>query len=104
VAPYRVGDAGAHGPLAVTPLDLGPGVAAFTVATEGALDLVLLRDPGAPTAFALPGERAVTTDGALVVVSLEGPPLALLARGGNLAVDGVVRASGGVSDRVVSED
>jgi len=103
LAPYRVGDVGADGPLAVTPIDQGPGVVAYTVTTADALDLVLLRSPGSPTSFTV-GEHAIATDGEMIVVSLSGAPLAVLVRGGNLTVDGVVRATGSPSTRVVSED
>lgn len=103
LAPWRAGATGADGPLEVTALDLGAGVAAWTVASEGALDLVLLRDPGAPTDLVLPDDTAVHTDGRLAIVELSGPPLALLARGTTLTVDGVVRATADGSDRVVDE-
>src|SRR5690606_34456872 len=42
LAPYRTGDEGAEGPLAVDALDLGDGVAAFRVQTADGDDAVIL--------------------------------------------------------------
>jgi len=92
LAPYRVGDQGPDGPLEVLPLDLGDGVAAWTVQSVAGLDLVMLREPDAPTAFTLPDGTDVETDGELLVV---GPDLALLVRGTTLSIDGQVRATEG---------
>jgi len=98
LAPYRVDggvpEGGGDGPLDVTPVDLGEGVVAYTVATDGALDLVLLRDPGAPTSLQLSDGTTVDTDAALAVVSVQGPPVALIARGTALSVDGAIRVTG----------
>jgi len=87
LAPYRVGDGGLDGPLTVTPVDLGEGVAAWTVESSATTDLVLLREPDAPTTFALPDGADLETDGELVIL---GSDLVLLARGTYLEVDGVV--------------
>ncbi len=103
LAPYRTGDDGADGPLAVTPLALGDGVAGFLVETADATDLVLLRSLDAPTTFEVDG-RAVTTDGALAIVSLEGPPLAVLARGATLEIAGTPRAPGAADAVSIAEN
>jgi hypothetical protein len=92
LAPYRVGDAGPDGPLGVTSLDLGAGVAAWTIEGGGHTDVVLLREADAPTTFVLPDGVEVETDAELVVV---GTDLALVVRGTTLEVDGVMRATTG---------
>ena len=95
LAPYRVGDAPGttDGPLTVTAVDLGPGVAAWTVETDGGTDLVLLREGGGPADFTAPTGEVVSTDAELAIVRLDGSQ-GLIARGTELSVDGVPVVTG----------
>jgi hypothetical protein len=76
----------------VTALSAPDGVAAFLVETAEATDVAVLRAPNAPGAVALPGGGLVETDGELALVTLEGsPPIALVARGSRVEVNGEPR-------------
>ena len=96
LAPYRVGDTGADGPLVVTPLRLASGeppetlgLAGFVVQTAEHRDLVLVRLPTAPETLTLPGGLEVATDADWAVITLEGPTAVyLIARGHFLTVEG----------------
>lgn len=97
LAPYRVGDTGADGPMQVQALALGEGIAAWQI---GDAELVVLREPGAAERLTLPDGTVVQTDAELSLWSTDGS-LALIAGGSSLSVDGVVRASGGGALTVV---
>lgn len=97
LAPYRVGDAGADGPMDLRPLELGEGVAAWQIGTT---ELVILREAGAPERLSLPDGTVVETDAALVLWSTDGG-LALIAGGSALVVDGQTRAAGSAPLTVV---
>jgi len=112
-APYRVGaEAGAaDAPLTVTRLALAgggsgedQGLAGWIVSYAGQRDLVLARAPGAPERLTLSDGTAVATDGAWVLVTLSGDaPLAVLARGSYLELDGQKLHQGVSAAVVVSE-
>lgn len=88
LAPYAVGAAGDRVPLEITPLDLGPGVAAWEVRGADFADLHAL-GPGVEATWTLPDGTEVATDGAYVMVRFDGGDLALVVGGTHVTVDGV---------------
>ena len=63
-------------------------VVAWTVETAAGTDLVLLREPGAATDWALPTGQRLSTDAELAIVRLDASQ-GLIARGTLLELDGV---------------
>jgi hypothetical protein len=90
LAPYQV-DAeaeSAEAPLLVEALDLGEGVAAWLVTSSEGTDLVLLRETDAAESFSLDGDIEISTDGELIIVSLDDEErFCLLVRGSVLSVN-----------------
>jgi Heparinase II/III-like protein len=88
--PYKVGAAvgSEHAPLEASAVDLGPGVAAWTIQTSDGLDLALMREASAPQSFMLP-TGSLETDARFVLVRLDGADrFAVVVRGTRLSVDG----------------
>ncbi len=98
VVPYRVGATSGDedAPLTVTRLVLDDGgsgeqhgLAGWIVEHDGQRDLVLARAPDAPETITLADGVVIATDGCWVLVTLSGDaPLAVVARGSYLALDG----------------
>ncbi len=89
VAPYRAGGTAPE----VTAIPAPEGVAAWAVEVDGSLDVVLLREPGAPSVLTLPAElggTVVETDGELAIVATDGLG-AVVARGSSASLDGAAQ-------------
>jgi hypothetical protein len=99
LAPYRVG--GPEEAATVTPLDVGEGVAGWSIAVDGVDWVALLRTPDASQTIVLPDGTEVVTDAEATLFEVEGPA-ALLVRGTSLAIDGVARVEGGDAATVAS--
>lgn len=97
LAPYPVGG---QAPV-VEAVDAGAGVAAWTVSTDGGLDLVLVREGSAPLDLEVAG-HSVHTDAQALLVALEGGSFGLISRGTTVQVDGQTRAQG--SEAVVLQE
>jgi hypothetical protein len=100
VAPYKVGESGADGPLSVQGLDLGEGAAGWLIETAQGIDLALLREPGAPERFSLPDGRTIDTDGRFVLMSISDDAFTLVARGTRVLLDSTPRLEGAAADAV----
>ncbi len=108
VAPYRVGaESGAADDrlvvVAVSADGVTEGFAAWTVTHADGTDLFILRDERAPATLVLSTGHSVETDGELVMLTLEGEAVTLLARGSYLRLDGATLIENNGEPAVVVE-
>jgi len=96
VAPFKVGaESGSkEDKLTVTQISatgVESGVAVWKVEHVDGTDLIIARDPEAPTVLPLETGETITTDGEFAVVSIQGAnPIYLLGRGTELKLDDTV--------------
>jgi hypothetical protein len=90
LSPYRVGGVGDEAPASVQPWAAGDGITGWLVQSASATDLFVLREPDAPTDFALPDGDVITTDAELLGIRLEGDdPWIVVVRGTSVLRDGL---------------
>lgn len=96
LAPYQVGapTGDERASLSIQRLSLPEGIIGFLVESASHQEVILLRIPDSTQEVTLPGGEVLHTDAELVVLTLTGPsPVALMARGTILSLDGEPRVS-----------
>jgi hypothetical protein len=101
LAPYRVGDSGADGPLAVRALDAGADAAAWRIESSEGVDVAWLRGPSAAGTLSVDGVT-LETDGEFALARLDGT-LGMVLRGEAVSLDGAPLAESGGAPAGFSE-